>query len=574
MKIAEAKEGKVRCVRAGIASGKMRIKARESGLKNTERQDFISHLSDRDKRLWERLPEAKKKKISKEADSDPAISRCDRIIEKQETSSEKPSGGSGRSSKRSSVLTRKARLKASKVSSAIKNLAGKIYPKESGGEISNHQADISGVTGKIRKIVAMLVSILAVVFGPVIFLLFILVFVVILVVLLVVWLVSAVVSALSGSGGSYFGNGIMPYYCQQDEAWANYPYDAGKISDYGCGPTSMAMIMACLTGDGSIDPTVIAKLGNDNIGRYGLSVNGTHSAPVNISEKYGVTDIEQMAGPSKNCCGVSKKYDLAYIKSKIAEGCPVLVSITGTYLNVNTEGHYIVLFGEGDNGVYVYDPGTNGRIHQESLEKGGDDWDSVLQSAKHIWIFPAVELAVTGDTNAQRIFNYLVSAGWSKAAAAGAVGNFYQEAGGGGTADINPASYSSGSWGESGGIAGFTDNGSAGNFTALKKFADSKGKDWTDLQVQCEFLVYQMTHGKWWGGHATPTYKQMLNSGYSIEQMTYQEFTQLTDVETATKAFLCFYEDCGMADAHYEDVRLPMAQQAYAAFGKSDTQGS
>lgn len=166
-----------------------------------------------------------------------------------------------------------------------------------------------------------------------------------------------------------------------------------------------------------------------------------------------------------------------------------------------------------------------------------------------------------GKTNAEKIFNFLIDSGWTKQAAAGAVGNMYQESGCGN--DINPSSYASGRWGEGGGIAGFTDNGVSTEFSKLKNYAKSKNKDWTDLQIQCEFLIYQLSHGSWYGQYSTPTYRQMLNRGYGITNMSYQEFIGLTDVELTTKAFLCFYEDCGMTSAHYEDVRLPMAQLTY-----------
>lgn len=175
----------------------------------------------------------------------------------------------------------------------------------------------------------------------------------------------------------------------------------------------------------------------------------------------------------------------------------------------------------------------------------------------------AGSIDLTGNTNAEKIFNFLVDLGWTAEAAAGAVGNMYQESGGGGTADINPSSYGSGG----GGIAGFTDNSATTQFTELKNFAKNKGKNWSDLQTQCEFLIYQLTHGSWHGSYSTPTYKQMISEGYDINHMSYQAFTQLTDVEMATRAFLCFYEDCGMKDAHYEDVRLPMAKNAFGTWG-------
>ena len=359
----------------------------------------------------------------------------------------------------------------------------------------------------------------------------------------------------------------MPYYCQQDEKWGSCPYDAGTIYSYGCGPTSMAMILACLTGDYSITPITMADYGNQDIAAYGMSVGGTHSAAANIAALYGIGGIEQMAGPYQNCCGLRTAYDLSYIKKKIGEGSPILVSVTGSYCNVRTEGHYFVLYGQGENGVYIYDPATLGRVHQESIDSGGTDWELCLNSAKHIWIFPAPENRITGDSNAEKIFRYLVKAGWSKASAAAAVGNFYQEAGGGGSGDINPASYSNARGAEGGGIAGFTDNGEAESFTALRHYAEQRGKKWTDLQIQCDFLIDQMSHGTWWGAYNTPTFVQMQEHGYSVRHVTYEEFIRMTDVSEATKAFLCFYEDCGYRDAHYEDVRLPMALQAYEAWG-------
>lgn len=464
-----------------------------------------------------------------------------------------------------------AKKTASKISKALKDKAEKLSGGDSAKNLDDVEKaadEVKKVTGPIKKTVGVILGLLALIIGPFFFIILLIFILVVVIIFLVAWVISILVPAATQGHGDFTVSGMMPYYCQQDERWGSYPYDAGTIYSYGCGPTSMAMILACLTGDFSIIPTTTAEYGNQNIGVYGLSVNGTHAAPENLAALYNISGIEQMAGPHQNCCGVPTAFNMDYIKQKIAEGCPILVSVTGSYVDVSTDGHYFVLYGQGENGVYLYDPATLGRLYQESIENGGTDWNSCLNSAKHIWIFPAPEMRVSGDSNAEKIFNYLVSAGWSKASAAAAVGNFYQEAGGGGTADINPASYDSGSWGEAGGIAGFTDNGEAGNFTALKNFASQKGKAWIDLQTQCEFVVYQMSHGKWWGAYYTPTCVEMNDQGYTVQHLSYEEFIQMTDVNEATKAFLCFYEDCGYAMAHYEDVRLPMALQAYEAWGK------
>ena len=455
-----------------------------------------------------------------------------------------------------------AKKTASKISKALKGKAEQLSGGDDGknAEVAERAVDeVKTVTNPIKKTVGALFALLAMIVGPFLFILILIILLIVVIVFIVAWIISILFPVAVPRHGDYTVSGMMPYYCQQDDRWGSYPFNGATLYTDGCGMCSMAMVVACLTGDFNITPPTIVDTGYNTV--------TSHAAQTGIASVYGITDIEQMAGPSKNCCGLSTPFNLTYIQDKIAEGCPIVVSVEGSYLDVTTNGHYFVLYGSGENGVYVYDPATLGRIYQESTSGGGSDWNAVLHDAKHIWIFPAPQMRVVGDSNAEKIFNYLVSAGWSKEASAAAVGNFYQEAGGGGTADINPASYTSGSWGEAGGIAGFTDNGEAGNFTALKDFAAQKGKDWTDLLTQCEFVVYQMSHGKWWGAYYTPTCVEMNEQGYSVEHVSYEEFTRMTDVNEATKAFLCFYEDCGYAMAHYEDVRLPMALQAYAAWG-------
>ena len=640
MKISEAKNGKVRYTESKVASGGTKLKE-SMGLSRLQRDnpDFMEYLSEKDRRRWDRLSDARKERILTKARNNATVREQAQMASLQGNAENRTSGGrintsaetrinsasgAGASERASDSNRNSRRIDGSREPSNIRQTSNVVSVSESrttgpassqrgnhvngsssggggfiglavsaakktankvskslkaraeqfsGGEGSNAEAaekatdEVKNVTNPIKKTVGGLFALLAVVIGPFFFVILLIILLIVVIIFLVAWVISILVPAATQGHGDFTVSGMMPYYCQQDERWGSYPYDAGTIYSYGCGPTSMAMILACLTGDFSIIPTTTAEYGNQNIGVYGLSVNGTHAAPENLAALYNISGIEQMAGPHQNCCGVPTAFNMDYIKQKIAEGCPILVSVTGSYVDVSTDGHYFVLYGQGENGVYLYDPATLGRLYQESIENDGTDWNSCLNSAKHIWIFPAPQLRVEGDSNAEKIFNCLVSAGWSKASAAAAVGNFYQEAGGGGTADINPASYDSGSWGEAGGIAGFTDNGEAGNFTALKNFAAQKGKNWTDLQTQCEFLIYQMSHGTWWGAYNTPTCVEMNEQGYTVQHVSYEEFIRMTDVNEATKAFLCFYEDCGYAMAHYEDVRLPMALQAYEAWG-------
>ena len=49
----------------------------------------------------------------------------------------------------------------------------------------------------------------------------------------------------------------MVYFNQAEEPWASQPYGSDDIGGYGCGPTSMAMIIATLT-DETMTPTTTA----------------------------------------------------------------------------------------------------------------------------------------------------------------------------------------------------------------------------------------------------------------------------------------------------------------------------
>ena len=111
----------------------------------------------------------------------------------------------------------------------------------------------------------------------------------------------------------------------------------------------------------------------------------SHQAINKFAEHYGLGEVEEMGGPSRNCCG-GKTYDLDCIKKKIAANCPVIVSVTGGYYNPSGGGHYIALYGSGKGGVFVYDPGSR-KKYQESLENDGSSWKEVFSNSKHIWIF-------------------------------------------------------------------------------------------------------------------------------------------------------------------------------------------
>ena len=167
-----------------------------------------------------------------------------------------------------------------------------------------------------------------------------------------------------------------------------------------------------------------------------------------------------------------------------------------------------------------------------------------------------------GGTYAEQAFKYLSSNGWTKEAAAGAVGNMYQETNYGGK-DINP--WAADRYGN-GGIVGWTDNGEANNMTLFKNYASSKNDPWpkTSLKTQLDFLMIHMKD-HWWGAYATPTYNGLNSHGYSVSKTSYDEFKKGTSVRNACLQFLAFYEDCGYDDSNV-DYRCQMAESVYNSY--------
>lgn len=97
---------------------------------------------------------------------------------------------------------------------------------------------------------------------------------------------------IDGSGQSYegiiFTDGVteVVYYNQLDERWADLPYGTDNIGGYGCGPTSMAIVVSSLT-DQTVDPPTMAEWAYQN--GYWCSGNGSyHSLIPGAAEGFGL----------------------------------------------------------------------------------------------------------------------------------------------------------------------------------------------------------------------------------------------------------------------------------------------
>ena len=153
--------------------------------------------------------------------------------------------------------------------------------------------------------------------------------------------------------------------------------------------------------------------------------------------------------------------------------------------------------------------------------------------------------------NAQAAWTYFTGAGFTPQCTAGIMGNLQQESG------IDPTKKQYGG-GPGRGIGQWTV--SEGRFAGLKAHASSKGKDWTDLQSQLEWVDLEL-QGK---DSSTLSHLKRLCGGYDA-------FKQITDLRRACDIFEQAFERAGkpmMAN------RYKYAEQFYSKFSTSSGGGT
>ena len=143
--------------------------------------------------------------------------------------------------------------------------------------------------------------------------------------------------------------------------------------------------------------------------------------------------------------------------------------------------------------------------------------------------------ALVGNTNAEKVFNFLLGAGFTEQAAAGVIGNLMQESG------VNPKSKQLGGGPGRGIMQWGTGPGSGGRWDALSAWAASSGKDPWSLDTQVEWMM-----------------KEMRSYG------TYNRLKGVTDVKKAVVIFESEMEKAGVPNY---PRRYQYAADALASFG-------
>ncbi len=152
---------------------------------------------------------------------------------------------------------------------------------------------------------------------------------------------------------------------------------------------------------------------------------------------------------------------------------------------------------------------------------------------------------LVGSTPEEKVWWALRDAGYSKEAAAGAMGNIYAESG------FDPAVIEGGN-----GIGFGLCQWSFGRRTQLESYAASKGVSPSDLDTQIEFLIGELTPGGGANGYAT--YQLVSYKGYSASS-----WKNAGSPEDAAVAFCWSFERPGIPRM---DVRTSAARRYYEQF--------
>lgn len=158
---------------------------------------------------------------------------------------------------------------------------------------------------------------------------------------------SASGNVIPSLGSVHFTDGAVEvvYFNQYDERYASEPYGTDHIGGYGCGPTSMSIVVSSLTGD-IVDPIEMAEWSYEN--GYWCSKSGSYHALIPAAAKAWGLPVEG--------CTASEPQRIV---DALSEGKLVVALMTKGHFT--SSGHFIVLRGVKDEQILVADPASTTR---------------------------------------------------------------------------------------------------------------------------------------------------------------------------------------------------------------------
>lgn len=159
--------------------------------------------------------------------------------------------------------------------------------------------------------------------------------------------------------------GEIPKLIQWDERWGYAPYGTDIIAVCGCGPTTLSMVLAGLTGDNTLTPVKLAKYGTEK--HYVTEENDTSwSFMTEACKEWGVKCKETML-------------DAKAVQKELDKGHVIVCSVGPGVFTQN--GHFILLAGHKDGKIIVHDP--------FSISNSNKTWDfkDFKDQIKVMWVY-------------------------------------------------------------------------------------------------------------------------------------------------------------------------------------------
>lgn len=271
-----------------------------------------------------------------------------------------------------------------------------------------------------------------------------------------------------------------------------------------------------------------------------------------------VNDAVSMSRPYQNSNGVSADYFTSVLGSR---GIRTSYSTNPNQIarNIAGGGNTILLGSDptngskanspfGPNSHYVLATGTdaNGNILIKDPEANGVRAynPNILKSAK-LGIYTGGAGVLPDTPIAQQVWSFFRQQGFSPAATAGIMGNLYQESG------MKPDIVQKGS-GHAAGIAQWESyKNKSGRWLNMANYAASRGKDWTDLDSQLNFILQELSATgmqKRISGETAKSNIDKMNaiSGWNIPYgITYDQFKNTDDLRVSTGLFEAAFERAG-----------------------------
>lgn len=159
--------------------------------------------------------------------------------------------------------------------------------------------------------------------------------------------------------------GKIPHLLQWDERWGYAEFANATISEAGCGPTALSMVLVGLTGDNTLTPYKVGKYATEN-GYYNKKAGTSWSFMTDGADHFGVK-------------GEVIILDKETIYNYLENGKPIICSVKKGDFTLH--GHFIVLVGIQDGLIKVYDP--------NSIKLSNKLWDynELYWQITNLWVY-------------------------------------------------------------------------------------------------------------------------------------------------------------------------------------------